>query len=608
MYVVDVIPFASGAPGGSLSYRSAEKLPVGSIVTVKLRKKEVQGVVVGVEEVQAMKASLKAASYSLSGTISKPHGRVPEVLMDAIASIAAWHAAAPGSVLHQLLTEWVSDGALEALPDTDGPGFTVGPVECPLSERRTRYRALITASESKGKATLLVVSTLAEVEYWKKSFKDIPLTVLTGALKDAKREATIREARESRSLVITTPHFAFAQIRDLDTVIIERIGAGGFRLSKRPYLDLRVALLELARARKLRIVYSDYPLPLEYRSGARKLSGKAEHSELAIIDSRTDREEGETWSAVPRTLRERIGEELEQGGRVAVFAARKGYAPVVICSDCGQALKDERGKVYSFTQEGGKRLFRTSDGKSILSTERNCPNCDSWNLRPLGVGVERVAEELREAFSDSPLVLFDADTVRTAVGAKRRLAPLADIGSIVVGTEAMAPWLLAASPAPLTLAAIASADTLLSLPFWRARERFLRLGLSLSSIAPHTIVATRLPDDAALKTLKDPTDPVFFEEETMLREALGYPPFGTLISLSWQGSPDALEATERLVRDALSPLESRAIPDRFVRGTLSQRTRVLSLPKDAWPDRTLSARLASLPPSVRILVDPESFW
>lgn len=608
MYVVDVIPFAPGAPGGSLSYRSADRLPVGSIVTVKLRKKEVRGVVVGVEEGQDMKASLKAASYSLSGTISKPHGRVPEVLMDAIANIAAWHAAAPGSVLHQLLAEWVSDGALEALPDTPGPGFTVDPVECPLSERKARYRALITASESKGKATLLVVSTLAEVEYWKKAFKDVSFTVLIGTLKDVKRETAIREARKSRSLVIATPHFAFAQVQNLDAVIIERVGAGGFRLPKRPYLDLRVALLELARARKLRIVYGDYPLPLEYRSGARKLFGKTEHSELTIIDSRVDREEGEVWSAVPRTLRERISEEIEQGGRVAVFAARKGYAPVVICSDCGQALKDERGKVYSFTQEGGKRLFRTADGKSVLSTERNCPNCDSWNLRPLGVGVERVFEELQEAFSDSPLVLFDADTVRTAVGARRRLAPLADIGSIVVGTEAMAPWLLAASPASLTLAAIASADSLLALPFWRARERFLRLGLSLSSIAPRTIVATRLPDDAAVRTLKDPTNSVFFEEETALRKALGYPPFGTLISLSWQGSQAVLHATEALVRHAAGPYILRAVPDRFIRANISQRTFVFLIPKDEWPDMTLSVRLASLPPSVRILVDPESFW
>lgn len=606
MYVVNVIPFAPGAPGGSLSYRSSEKLAVGSIVNVRLRKKVVQGVVVVTQEVQDVKATLKAATYTLSGTISRSPGRVPEATMDAVANIAAWHAAAPGSVVHQLLAEWVGNGDLDALPDTRGTGFVTDTVEGPLADRGARYRALISETISIDRTVLFVVSTLAEVEYWKKAFKDIPHTVLTGTLKDAKREQTLREARKFPSLIIATPHLAFAQVADLNTIIIERVGAGGFRLPKRPHLDMRIALLELARARKLRIVYGDYPLPLEYRSGVQNLSGSPDA--INVIDSSIEREDGEVWSAVPRALHERIKEELEQGGRVAVFAARKGYAPVVICGDCGQALRDERGKAYSFTQEGGKRLFRTADGKSVFSTERNCPNCESWNLRPLGVGVERVFEELQEAFSDAQLVLFDADTVRTAVGARRRLAPLEDAGSIVVGTEAMAPWLLAASPAPFTLAAIASADSLLALPFWRARERFLRLSLMLPSIASHTIVATRLSDDAAVKTLQDTTDPAFFDEETSLRTALGYPPFGTLISLAWQGSQAALDKTGQLVRDALASQDARTIPDRFIRGTIAQRTQVLSLPKDAWPDTALSARLASLPPSVRILVDPESFW
>jgi len=605
MYVVDVIPFAPGVPGGSLSYRSSSELSIGSIVTIGLRKKKVPGVVVGIVEAFEAKATLKSASYSLSGTISKAHGSLPDSLMEAVLKTATWHAASLGSVLSQLLSEWIEKGN-EFLPGTHGSGFAVEAIECPIAERKARYRTLITENTARGKSTLLSISTLAEAEFWKKGFADLSLTVLTGALKDKKREEALDKARSSTGLVIATPHFSFAQIQDLETVIIERAGAGGFRLPKRPYLDMRIALLELARSRKLRIVYGDFPLPLEYRSGTRKLSIK--EGGIEVVDSSVEREAGESWSAVPKLLKERIEAELPQGGRVAVFAARKGYAPVVVCGDCGQALRDERGKVYAYTQEAGKRLFRTADGTSKLSTERNCPNCESWNLLPLGVGVERVFEELKEAFPNAPVVLFDADTVRTATGAKRKLAPLVEIGSIVVGTEAMAPWLLVSSPAPLSLAAIASADSLLALPFWRARERFVRLGFLLKSIAPRAFVATRLPDDAAVKTLRNPSDTSFFDEETSLRKALGYPPYGTLISLSWQGSPKALDSVEKQVREAVSPHMAQAIPDRLIRQNHFQRTLVLHMKEGAWPDATLSARLASLPPSVRVLLDPESFW
>ncbi|HEY0010316.1 MAG TPA: hypothetical protein VGB97_00175 [Candidatus Paceibacterota bacterium] len=605
MYVVDVIPFSPGAPAGSLSYRSPHPLVPGDVVEVKLRRRTVPAIVVSVMDAIEAKATLKAASFALSSTISKPVSTLPIAVMDAVARTSEWHAAPLGSVLSQLLAEWIDTEAV-TLPDAPGGGFLVRPVECPLAERKAAYRAAIAAAEKRERAVLLVVSTLAEVEYWSRAFADLSPVVLSGALKDEKRKAALAAARASSALVIATPHFAFAQIAGLDAIIIDRVGAGGFRLQKRPYLDVRVALLELARARKLTLIYGDFPLPLEFRSGARKLAAHLEP--ITVLDARVERAEGEAWSAVPAMLKERIADELLAGGRVAVFAARKGYAPVVICRDCGEALKDERGKVYAFTTERGTRLFKTSDGKSVLSTKMRCPNCDSWNLLPLGVGVERVVEELRAAFPEAPCTLFDADTVRTYVGARRKLAPLAELGSIVVGTEAMAPWLLAASPAPVSLAAIASADTLLALPFWRARERFLRLGYLMQACAPRAIVATRLPEDAAVRTLKDPSDPAFFEEETALRQALGYPPFGTLISLTWQGSTPVLDALETTVRRTLGSHTVRSVPDRFVRGIVSKRTVVLVLPKDAWPDPELSQGLAGLPASVRVLVDPESFW
>jgi primosomal protein N' len=605
MYVVDVVPFAKAAPGGSLSYRSPTKLERGDIVMVQLRKRKVPGVVVGIEEAFAAKATLKSASFTISGAISKPIGCLPDNVMEAVLRTSVWHAAALGSVLHQLLEPWVEETDVPTLVATNGSGFLVRPVECPLPERKTRYRELIAESEARERATLLVVSTLAEIEYWKKAFADLSPVVLSGTLKEEKRAKALQEARNAKSLVLATPHFAFAQIERLDTVIIERVGAGGFRLPKRPFLDIRIALLELARSRALRIVYGDFPLPLEYRAGLRKLGGKPEP--VTLIDARAEREEGEAWSAIPSSLRERIAAELLEGGRVAVFAARKGYSPVVICRDCGQALKDERGKVFAFTTEGGKRLFRTADGKSELSTSINCPNCGSWNLLPLGVGVERVAEELQANFPEAPFVQFDADTVRTMTGAKRRLATLNELGSLVVGTEALAPWLLA-SGIPISLSVIASADSLLALPFWRARERFLRLGYLLTALAPRAVIATRLPEDAAVRTLANPSDPSFFEEEGQLRSALGYPPFGTLISFTWQGSLRVLDSVEKEVRGAVEGHSFLAVPDRYLRGTILQRTFVLTLPRDVWPDTKLSVRLSSLPPTVRVMVDPESFW
>lgn len=601
MYVVDVIPFAPGAPAGALSYRSRSDLPLGSLVTVTLRHRQVQGIVVGSMPALEAKATLKTADFAVTGTISRPQGAMPSNLLEALGRTASLHAAPMGSVLSQLLGPWMDQGTPDFCAQAGG-GFGIDPVECSLQERKTRYRVRIDENSARGRSTLMVVPTLAEVEYWRRALADLAPLLLTGKAK-GKRESALTAAREATSLVICTPHFSFAQIKALDTIIIERVGAGGFRLPQRPYLDTRLALIELARARDLRLMYGDFPLPLEYRSGSRKLKIPRD---IEVIDARKEREEGESWRAIPTALLRRIRAELDGGGRVAVLAARKAYAPMVVCRDCGQALRDPRGKAYAFSVEGGTRIFRTADGGSELSTSINCPHCGSWNLLPLGVGVERVYEELREEFAGNPVILFDADSVRTYAGARRKLSEAAHLGAIIVGTEAAVPWLLTALPVPLSFATIASADSLLALPFWRARERFLRLGYLLRALAPVAVVATRLPDDTAVTALEDPSP--FFEEESALRRALGYPPFGTLISVSWEGSERALEKTGREVEQALAGYSYRRIPDRHIRSGRMRRTVVLSLPKDVWPETGLSRRLASFPPSVRVMLDPESFW
>jgi primosomal protein N' len=117
-----------------------------------------------------------------------------------------------------------------------------------------------------------------------------------------------------------------------------------------------------------------------------------------------------------------------------------------------------------------------------------------------------------------------------------------------------------------------------------------------------------MSEDAAVKTLADPSDTSFFEEEDALRTALQYPPHGTLIALSWQGSLPVLDKLEPVIQRAAQGYEVRAVPDRVVRGIVHQRTRVLLLPKDAWPAAELARDLSMLPPSVRVMVDPESFW
>lgn len=615
MYVIDVLPLAANAPAGALSYRSSKEIPAGTIVTVILRRTQVPAIVLSCEPIRNVKGAVKAAPYALSGNVSETViGRLSPAYMEAITSIADWHAASTGIVLSVLIGELIRANTTSIFEPTPGSGFSLAPLELPLTERGNRYQAFATRAKKSKNTLLFVVSTLAEVAYWKREFASFKPLVLSGALTGERRASALERARTSPpTVVISTPAFSFAPINRLTHIVIERAGAGSFRLLQRPYLDMCVALIEYARTFTLPVVVGDFPLPLEYRKGVRKFTTPL--PTISVIDTRTStgpsaatESTQEPWFAVPKELRARIGEEIAVGRRVAVLAVRKGYAPVVVCRDCGEALKDERGKLFTFSQQGEEHVFRTSDGKSIRAADTHCVNCGSWNLLPLGVGVERVAEELREAFPEAPFVAFTADTVRTLRAAERQLAPLAEPGSIVVGTEAMVPWLLAAAPAPLSLAAIASADSLLALPFWRARERFIRLAYLFAECADTAMLGTRLPNDTAVQFLRDPHNTAFFVEEESLRQALNYPPYGTLIAISFEGTYALLDRLEAQVRTVVSGQVLRQVPDRLIRSRTLRRTLVLTLGVEAWPNPSLSSRLATLSPSIRVVVDTESFW
>ncbi len=301
---------------------------------------------------------------------------------------------------------------------------------------------------------------------------------------------------------------------------------------------------------------------------------------------------------------------LEEGGRVAVLASRRGYAPAVVCRDCGQAVTDERGMPLSFTTAGGKRMLRSADGKTVIDAKILCARCGSWNLLPLGVGVERVVEELTAAFPKVHIIAPDIEKIRTPAAAKKAFDSMHEAGTIVIGTEGMLPWLLAegASSDPFELAVIASSDSLLALPFWKSRERFVRLVHFFAGFAQSLCLITRKPEDTAVRSLEVPESTVFFEEESMLRRALSYPPFGTIVAVHAEGSERALDESQESIRDAFAPHVASVLPDRAISKSVLRRTYVATLPEGAWPDASLARKLQSLPPSAVARIDPESLW
>ena len=615
MFVLDVIPLSRTAPPQPLSYRSREKVAAGTIVSIPLRKKIVHGLVIGSVPVREAKAQLKTASFSLSKSTTEHIGSLPPALMKAAKEIATYHATTLGAVLSALLVPVLPETLPECL--VKGSGFDIERIEIPMINRRKRYESFMKKGDKKESrdkpgATLLVVPTQAEADEWALLLKSQKPLLLSGKLSGKRRDLAIMRACGAHDgLIITTPGFSWIPALRLSRIIIERVSAGSYSLPKRPHLNLIYALTELARARNVPIAYGDYPLPLEYRANPKKALKEKPQGKVTILDTRIQKDEdkktGATWKALPDNIRDDIEKTIEKGGRVAVLAVRRGYAPTVVCRDCGTAVTDSYGRTLSLVTLNGKRTYRSTDGTCFEDAKTLCKNCGSWNLIPLGIGVERVEEELHAAFPKTPLVRLDQDSALSRSSRTKVLETISTPGTIVIGTESMLTWL---SPEqPFDLGVIASADSLLSLPFWRARERFVRVGLMFTERAKRVIVATRHDkDDAVLSALTSPTTSEFWQEELALRKALNYPPFGTLIVFQFEGSSARLAEARAIITAACAPfipinLQPRSISANNVRGIT-----VLQLSENIWPDKAISERISQLSPAIRVHVDSESLW
>ncbi len=372
---------------------------------------------------------------------------------------------------------------------------------------------------------------------------------------------------------------------------------------KRPYIDMRVALQMLARHRSVPIWFGDLPLPLEYRNSGKVVRMSAP---VTILDARTDKDkERKAFTAVPEEMLAAVRSAVAKGGRAIVLAVRKGYAPAVICRDCSNLVKDERGHPFALVSSKEKMVLRSADGAVKRDADVVCAHCGSWNLMGLGVGVERVYAELKAALPDTDVIRFDAEEVKTSTSMKAALKRFAEPGTIAVGTEGMLPLL--AADVQISVAGIASADSLLALPFWRARERLVRIGYQLRERSDELIIATRMPDEGAFAAIKD-TDADFFEEEAAMREALSYPPFGHLLVFHASGTKARIDEAAALITSVLAPHAVTRLPDRMVLRGKWRLSMVAKFPKDSWPDQALSARLAALPLWIETHIDAESLW
>jgi len=276
-----------------------------------------------------------------------------------------------------------------------------------------------------------------------------------------------------------------------------------------------------------------------------------------VVDLRLELKAGNRGT-LSRALRRELERTVAKGDQAILYLNRRGFATVVLCRDCGHvvacpaceipfayhtlARTRERAKL---AREDERRVEpRSGHVDGVLVCHRcgrraeppaMCPVCGSPRIRHLGVGTQRVEEEVRAAVPGASLVRFDRDAVR----AKGSHAALFERmrsrkAQVIVGTQMLAKGF---DLPGVSLVGVVNADTVLNLPDFTSAERTFQLltqVLGRSGRGPaggRGILQTYLPDHYAIRAAAAHDYASFALAELEGRRRFGYPPFGRLILL-----------------------------------------------------------------------------
>jgi primosomal protein N' (replication factor Y) len=630
MNIVEVIPVARGITRETLSYFTGMAIHPGAVVSVPLRKRTVPGIVVSVEPAEEVKTKIRTSEFAIRKIAAKrPTQLLLPDFIRAAKECARFCGTTTGAVLHvavpSSILECASACRAEETRDTLATVQTPSErlvLQAEENYRFATYKSLIREEFARGSSVFLCVPTIPDGERIASLFgKGIEsyTFLFHGSL--SKRELVKRWKAALSSdhpiLVIGTGQFLSLPRRDIGTYIVEREHSGSHKTLIRPFIDFRLLAEHLARERRARFILADFPLRIEtmwrFRTGEfeERTPLKLRVASTAtqeLVDMRTPAGDGERkFDILSDELKGLIHDASVHNRHVFLFAARRGLSPTTVCKDCGTTVSCGRcGTPLTLHKTHDENLYICHACGYIRGANDTCETCGGWRLEALGIGIQRIEEELRTLFPETPVIVLDRDSVKTHKQAQTAVERFyATPGAVLLGTEMS---LLYVCDEPVEYSAIVSIDSLLSLPEWRISEKIFSIVLRIAEKTNQRfLIQTRKPDHPVLEYALRGNIVDMYRNEIELREKFGYPPFSVIVKFSATGTPARVRKEMDKLETLLGPHGVQVYGPSLenVQGRFTLHG-IMRVPRDRWPDPELLALIGTLSPAIAVRIDPDS--
>jgi len=424
------------------------------------------------------------------------------------------------------------------------PGFRAWLLEGVTGSGKTEvYLQAIADCLAAGKQALVLVPEIGLTPQALQRFRSrlgVPVHALHSGLGDGERaRAWTAMARGEARVLVGTRSAIFCPLPEAGLIVVDEEHDGSYK--QQDGVRYHARDLAVVRASKLGIPVLLGSATPSLESLHNALSGRYRHLRLAqraggarppvvrVVDVR----KRTLRNGLSEDLLDAVGRCLARGEQALVFKNRRGYAPVLICHDCGWSAHCKRCDAAMTVHAGGRRLVCHHCG-ARATPPNACPDCASLALQPQGAGTERIEEALAERFPDALMIRVDRETTRRRDAIEKHLEAFGEQSGILVGTQMLAKG----HDLPrLTLVAVVGVDEGLFSADFRAGEKLAQLLIQVAGRAGRAqlpgevLLQTHHPEHPLLHTLLAGGYPAVAALQLAEREAAQFPPYTHLALL-----------------------------------------------------------------------------
>lgn len=410
------------------------------------------------------------------------------------------------------------------------------------------YLEAIAQCLNRGKQALVLVPEIGLTPQMLARFQrrlGVEIHALHSGLSDGERARVWAAAwRGQARVIVGTRSAIFVPLPEPGIIVVDEEHDGSYKQFDGIRYHARDFALVRAKALNIPVILGSATPSLETLANARqgrfqrlRLSRRAASATSPTVRVMDIRKRPLQAGLSPEAL-QAIADALTAGGQVLVFKNRRGYAPSLLCHDCGWSAACPRCSTPTHASaltvhHHGRRLQCHHCGHRRPSPPA-CPACGGLALQPQGNGTERIEAYLAEKFAEFPVIRIDRGSTQGRDALQKHFDTLANQPGILVGTQMLAKG----HDLPnLTLVVVVGIDEGLYSADFRSTEKLAQLLIQVAGRAGRAqkaglvLLQTHHPEHPLLQTLIHGGYHAFAEAELAERQAAGFPPFAHLALL-----------------------------------------------------------------------------